>query len=169
MTTRQNKKRPGPDLKWESQLDAIWHIVSEYMGVQPQDADSKSRRSHLVRARHIYYYLAKRHTLHTWRSIAYYTGGRDHSTAISVLRSYDEMRWLVPVSRFCAKLRDCFQVVRGKVLEVVAAHRPMDVEWGALFRAVVSGNGYAVPYVFTPKGAQAVFRYFVAIHQYRTL
>lgn len=81
MTTRQNK-RPGPDLKWESQLDAIWHIVSEYMGVQPQDADSKSRRSHLVRARHIYYYLAKRHTLHTWRSIAYYTGGRDHSTAM---------------------------------------------------------------------------------------
>jgi hypothetical protein len=89
--------------------------------------------------------------------------------AISVLRSYDEMRWLVPVSRFCAKLRDCFQVVRGKVLEVVAAHRPMDVEWGALFRAVVSGNGYSVPDILAPKRTQAVFRYFVSVHQYRTL
>lgn len=82
MTRRQQKKRLVPEIHWESQLDAIWHIVSEYLGIPPEDADSKSRRSHLVRARHIFYYLSKKHTLHTWRSIAYYTGGRDHSTAM---------------------------------------------------------------------------------------
>ena len=82
MTRRQNPKKRVQEMHFESQLDAIWHIVSEHLGIAPQEADSKSRRSHLVRARHIYYYLAKKHTMHTWRSIAFYTGGRDHSTAM---------------------------------------------------------------------------------------
>jgi chromosomal replication initiation ATPase DnaA len=79
---KTTRKRPTEEMVFNSQLDAVWHIVAEYIGIDPETADSKCRKRHLVRARHLYYYLAKNHTLHTWQSIAYYTGGRDHSTAI---------------------------------------------------------------------------------------
>lgn len=95
--------------------------------------------------------------------------------ALSVLRSYDKMRWLVascfcPVAGFCPKLRNSFQVVRRKVLEIVPIFCPMDVKWGACFRTVVSSNGYSVPDVCTPKGAHRVLRCFVSVHgQYSVL
>jgi hypothetical protein len=88
---------------------------------------------------------------------------------LSVLRSYDKMRWFVPVAGFCPKLRNRFQVVRRKVLKIIAALCPMDVEWGACFRPVIPGNGDAIPDVFTPKGAHRVLWYFVSVHQYSVL
>ena len=80
--TAKMKKRVQPEPNWESQLDAIWHIVCEFMGIALEAANSKSRKKHLVQSRHIFYYLSRKHTLHTWRSMGLYTGGRDHSTAM---------------------------------------------------------------------------------------
>ncbi len=66
-------------------LTDILNASSEMCGVEIEAIKGKSRRANIVRARHLYCYLAKSKTTHSLKKIAGEVGRSDHTTVINAL------------------------------------------------------------------------------------
>jgi len=64
------------------QLDAIWHCIAETVDCSLDVVSSKARHRQFARARQLFFYFARKHTMASLREIGQYAGGRDHSTVI---------------------------------------------------------------------------------------
>lgn len=67
-----------PDPKLADILDAVSHVTKT--GIK--DIRSPRRYVPFVRARHIYFWIAHKHTCHGFPTIGKHCGDRDHSTAM---------------------------------------------------------------------------------------
>ncbi len=63
-------------------IDDIMEKVCNHYNVTPEDVNSKSRKTDLVRARQVSMYLAQKHTKMTAARIGKLVGNRDHSTVL---------------------------------------------------------------------------------------
>lgn len=66
-----------------TQLSAIWHVIAETMDVDLSVVAHNSRAGVYVMPRHIFFYLARKHTQASFAEIGQYAGGRDHSSVIN--------------------------------------------------------------------------------------
>ena len=65
-------------------------MVSEQFGVPTSDILSKKRDKNYVLPRHVFIYLAKKHTDSTQKVIGQFLGGLDHSSVIHGIRSIED-------------------------------------------------------------------------------
>lgn len=75
-----------PDPKLADILDAVRFVCD--MGIK--ELISPRRDVRLVRARHIYFWIARKYTVHGFPTIARYCGDRDHSTAVHGVNKIDK-------------------------------------------------------------------------------
>lgn len=66
----------------DQQLDCIWEAVVTHTGVADTAITSRRRCNEYAYSRFLFYYFARQLTYASWKQIALYAGGRDHSTAI---------------------------------------------------------------------------------------
>ena len=77
--------------KKEMSIDFIQEIVSDYFDLDVETLKSKTRKRHIVQARQISMYFAKKFTKASLASIGSHTGKRDHSTVIHACRTVDNL------------------------------------------------------------------------------
>ena len=79
-----------PDTAPVASLPYILQMVSEQFGVPTSDILSKKRDKNYVLPRHVFIYLAKKHTDSTQKVIGQFLGGLDHSSVIHGIRSIED-------------------------------------------------------------------------------
>lgn len=72
-------------------LESVAKTVSTYFKVPLADLKSKSRNKDIVKARHIAWYLSKKIVDSTYKEIASFYGGRDHSSVIHGVNKISEL------------------------------------------------------------------------------
>lgn len=77
--------------KKEISIDFIQEIVSEYFDLDVETLKSKTRKRHIVQARQISMYFAKKFTKASLASIGSHTGKRDHSTVLHACKTVDNL------------------------------------------------------------------------------
>lgn len=68
-------------------LQCILNKVAEETNVSISQIAGRAREQHVVEARHIYYFLAKRYTKQTLKKIGGYINGRDHTSVLHGIKS----------------------------------------------------------------------------------
>ena len=79
-----------PEAAPVASLPYILQTVSEQFGVPTSDILSKKRDKNYVLPRHVFIYLAKKHTDSTQKVIGQFLGGLDHSSVIHGIRSIED-------------------------------------------------------------------------------
>lgn len=79
-----------PDTAPVASLPYILQMVSEQFGVPTSDILSRKRDKNYVLPRHVFIYLAKKHTDSTQKVIGQFLGGLDHSSVIHGIRSIED-------------------------------------------------------------------------------
>ena len=79
-----------PEAAPVASLPYILQMVSEQFGVPTSDILSKKRDKNYVLPRHVFIYLAKKHTDSTQKVIGQFLGGLDHSSVIHGIRSIED-------------------------------------------------------------------------------
>jgi len=74
--------RPALTVRKRITLEDILNIVSEYVGVSPEQIRGKRRTKNVALARQIAMYLARKFTGSSLKHIGQFFGGRDHSTVV---------------------------------------------------------------------------------------
>src|SRR5699024_10489642 len=77
--------------KKEISIDFIQETVSNYFDLDVETLKSKTRKRHIVQARQISMYFAKKYTKASLASIGSHTGKRDHSTVLHACRTVDNL------------------------------------------------------------------------------
>jgi chromosomal replication initiator protein len=80
------------DLKYVKNQDTprtILEIVSETCGITTEEILSKTRKSEIVDARYIFCGIMKKYFDYPYKSIGEHTGGRDHTTVIHAVRTFE--------------------------------------------------------------------------------
>lgn len=77
--------------KKEISIDFIQETVSDYFDLDVETLRSKTRKRHIVQARQISMYFAKKFTKASLASIGSHTGKRDHSTVIHACKTVDNL------------------------------------------------------------------------------
>lgn len=77
--------------KKEISIDFIQETVSDYFDLDVETLKSKTRKRHIVQARQISMYFAKKYTKASLASIGSHTGKRDHSTVLHACRTVDNL------------------------------------------------------------------------------
>ena len=62
-------------------LQAIINFIEDKTGYTVEELKGRGKKGNIIYARHIYTFLAKKHTMHSWASIASLLG-RNHATSI---------------------------------------------------------------------------------------
>lgn len=75
----------------EISIDFIQETVSDYFDLDVATLKSKTRKRHIVQARQISMYFAKKFTKASLASIGSHTGKRDHSTVIHACKTVDNL------------------------------------------------------------------------------
>ncbi len=89
-TTRELLRLAPPDESESITLEQISKSVSQYYRIPLADLRSKSRNKDIVKARHVAWYLSKKLINATFKEIAQYYGGRDHSSVIHGINKMEE-------------------------------------------------------------------------------
>ena len=79
-----------PDAAPVASLPYILQMVSEQFGIPTSDILSKKRDKNYVLPRHVFIYLAKKHTDSTQKVIGQFLGGLDHSSVIHGIRNIED-------------------------------------------------------------------------------
>jgi chromosomal replication initiator protein len=77
--------------KREVSIDYIQKVVSEYFQMDVQTLQSKTRRRHIVQARQLAMYFAKKYTKASLASIGSQIGKRDHATVLHACKTVDNL------------------------------------------------------------------------------
>lgn len=77
--------------KREVSIDYIQKIVSEYFQMDVNTLQSKTRRRHIVQARQLAMYFAKKYTKASLASIGNQIGKRDHATVLHACKTVDNL------------------------------------------------------------------------------
>ncbi len=77
--------------KKEMSIDFIQETVSDYFDLDVETLKSKTRKRHIVQARQISMYFAKKFTKASLASIGSHTGKRDHSTVLHACKTVDNL------------------------------------------------------------------------------
>ena len=75
----------------EVSIDYIQKVVSDYFQMDIQTLQSKTRRRHIVQARQIAMYFAKKYTKASLASIGSQIGRRDHATVLHACKTVDNL------------------------------------------------------------------------------
>lgn len=76
----------------------IVSLVCDRLEVTPEELRNGTRERHVADARAVVYYLARRHTRLSWRSIAKRSTGKDHMAAVRTYqRAMKSLGALAPV------------------------------------------------------------------------
>ena len=89
-TTRELLRLAPPDESHSINLEQIAKSISQYYRIPLADLRSKSRNKDIVKARHMAWYLSKKLINATFKEIAQYYGGRDHSSIIHGINKMEE-------------------------------------------------------------------------------
>ena len=85
-------QKTSKDLKFRKNLDTprqILEIVSESCGTTVEEILSKTRKSEIVDARHIFCGIMKKYFDYPYKNIGEHAGGRDHTTAIHAVKTFE--------------------------------------------------------------------------------
>ena len=96
--------------------DLIMSTVSDVTNISIEQMKSKSRKREVVYARNICCKLLKEFTSFSLKSIGLILGGRDHSTIIHAIGSYDNIIW--QDYEFKMKAEKCHNIINTIYLEV---------------------------------------------------
>tara|TARA_S200000501_G_scaffold251636_1_gene235796 strand:+ start:668 stop:2095 length:1428 start_codon:yes stop_codon:yes gene_type:complete len=77
--------------KREVSIDYIQKVVSEYFQMDVNTLQSKTRRRHIVQARQLAMYFAKKYTKASLASIGNQIGKRDHATVLHACKTVDNL------------------------------------------------------------------------------
>ena len=77
--------------KREVSIDYIQKVVSEYFQMDISTLQSKTRKRHIVQARHLAMYFAKKFTKASLASIGSQIGKRDHATVLHACKTVDNL------------------------------------------------------------------------------
>ena len=77
--------------KKEISIDHIQKVVSDYFQMDIQTLQSKTRKRHIVQARQIAMYFAKKFTKASLASIGSQIGRRDHATVLHACKTVDNL------------------------------------------------------------------------------
>ncbi|MDA9843439.1 chromosomal replication initiator protein DnaA [Flavobacteriaceae bacterium] len=77
--------------KREVSIDYIQKVVSDYFQMDVQTLQSKTRRRHIVQARQLAMYFAKKYTKASLASIGNQIGKRDHATVLHACKTVDNL------------------------------------------------------------------------------
>ncbi len=77
--------------KREVSIDYIQKVVSEYFQMDVETLQSKTRRRHIVQARQLAMYFAKKFTKASLASIGNQIGKRDHATVLHACKTVDNL------------------------------------------------------------------------------
>ena len=77
--------------KREVSIDYIQKVVSDYFQMDIQTLQSKTRRRHIVQARQLAMYFAKKYTKASLASIGNQIGKRDHATVLHACKTVDNL------------------------------------------------------------------------------
>ena len=75
----------------EVSIDYIQKVVSDYFQMDIQTLQSKTRKRHIVQARRIAMYFAKKFTKASLASIGTQIGRRDHATVLHACKTVDNL------------------------------------------------------------------------------
>lgn len=71
-------------------IDYIATTVSEFYGISKTQIASQRRMLHVVQARHVAMYFARRHSGMSLESVGRHFGGKDHSTVMNAVSSIEK-------------------------------------------------------------------------------
>ena len=77
--------------KREVSIDYIQKVVSDYFQMDIETLQSKTRRRHIVQARQLAMYFAKKFTKASLASIGSQIGKRDHATVLHACKTVDNL------------------------------------------------------------------------------
>jgi chromosomal replication initiator protein len=77
--------------KREVSIDYIQKVVSDYFQMDVETLQSKTRRRHIVQARQLAMYFAKKFTKASLASIGNQIGKRDHATVLHACKTVDNL------------------------------------------------------------------------------
>ena len=77
--------------KKEITVDFIQEIVSEYFQISIEELQSKTRKRHVVQARQLAMFFAKKYTKLSLANIGKYIGKRDHATVLHACKTVDNL------------------------------------------------------------------------------
>ena len=77
--------------KREVSIDYIQKVVSDYFQMDVETLQSKTRRRHIVQARQLAMYFAKKYTKASLASIGNQIGKRDHATVLHACKTVDNL------------------------------------------------------------------------------
>ncbi len=77
--------------KREVSIDYIQKVVSEYFQMDVETLQSKTRKRHIVQARQLAMYFAKKYTKASLASIGSQIGKRDHATVLHACKTVDNL------------------------------------------------------------------------------
>jgi chromosomal replication initiator protein len=93
-----------PDTNF-NQIAAIWHVIAETMNVDLSIVAHNCRAAVYVMPRHIFFYLARKHTQASLREIGQYAGGRDHASVLNgIKRIQDLMTYEKPTRKLVQEI-----------------------------------------------------------------
>jgi len=75
------------NIKKEVTIDQIQNVVSKYFQMDVEALHSKTRRRHVVQARQLAMFFAKKYTTHSLQNIGLQIGKRDHATVLHACRT----------------------------------------------------------------------------------
>ena len=75
----------------EVSIDYIQKVVSEYFQMDVETLQSKTRKRHIVQARQLAMYFAKKYTKASLASIGSQIGKRDHATVLHACKTVDNL------------------------------------------------------------------------------
>ena len=79
------------NIKKEITVDFIQEIVSEYFQISIEELQSKTRKRHVVQARQLAMFFAKKYTKLSLANIGKYIGKRDHATVLHACKTVDNL------------------------------------------------------------------------------
>jgi chromosomal replication initiator protein len=88
----KNLHKTSKDLRYKKNLETprqILEIVSETCGITVEQILSRTRKSETVDARYIFCGIMKKYFNYPYKNIGDHVGGRDHTTIIHAVRTFE--------------------------------------------------------------------------------
>jgi chromosomal replication initiator protein len=79
------------NVKKEISIDYIQKVVSDYFQLDVKDLQSKTRKRHIVQARQLAMFFAKKYTKASLQNIGSQIGDRDHATVLHACKTVDNL------------------------------------------------------------------------------
>ena len=79
------------NIKREISIDYIQKVVSDYFQIDTETLKSKTRKRHIVQARQLAMFFAKKYTKAYLSNIGNQIGDRDHATVLHACKTVDNL------------------------------------------------------------------------------